>query len=131
MATRYLITGATGFVGSHVAEACVEHGYSVSTIARPSSDTALLERLGASILRGDLTDAGLLRRAVESADVIVHCAAKVGDRGRVEDYRTVNVEALRKLLDACKGQPLQRFIHMSSLGVYAERHHFGSDETEP
>ncbi len=131
MPSHYLITGATGFVGSHLAEASVAHGVAVSTIARPSSDAGLLERLGVTIHRGDLTDAEVLRRAVEPADVIIHCAAKVGERGRVEDYRAVNVEALRQLLDACKGRPLHRFVHMSSLGVYAARHHHGTDETEP
>jgi nucleoside-diphosphate-sugar epimerase len=131
MPSHYLITGATGFVGSHVAEACIAHGLTVSTLARPTSDTALLERLGVAIHRGDLTDAALLRKAVEPADVIIHCAAKVGERGRVEDYRAVNVEALRQLLEACKGRPLHRFVHMSSLGVYAARHHYGTDETEP
>src|SRR5205085_2047520 len=46
-------------------------------------------------------------------------------------YRAVNVEALRGLLEACRGKPLQRFVHLSSLGVYAARHHHGTDETEP
>src|SRR5687768_17896619 len=45
-----------------------------------------------------------------------HCAAKVGDWGPVADYRKVNVEGLRTLLDACKGQALERVVHMSSLG---------------
>jgi nucleoside-diphosphate-sugar epimerase len=128
---HYLITGATGFVGGHVAEACVERGWQVSTIARPTSDAGLLDRLGVTVLRGELTDAALARRAVEEADVVVHCAARVGDWGPVEDYRAVNVEGLRTLLDACKGQGLSRFVHMSSLGVYAARHHHGTDETEP
>src|SRR4029077_19768295 len=43
----------------------------------------------------------------------------------------VNVEALRSLLEACKGRPLKRFVHLSSLGVYAARHHYGTDESEP
>src|SRR5262249_12996562 len=58
------------------------------------------------------------------------CAAKVGDWGPVEDYRAVNVEGLRGLLSACQGRPLQRFVHLSSLGVYAARHHYGTDESE-
>ncbi len=62
---------------------------------------------------------------------MLHCAAKVGDWGPVEEYRAVNVEALRGLLDACRNQPLKRFVHFSSLGVYAARHHHGTDETEP
>src|SRR5207245_2495470 len=127
----YFITGATGFVGGHVAEACVARGYTVSTIARPASDTALLDRLGATVHRGDLADSGLVQRALEDVGVVVHCAAKVGDWGPVEDYRAVNVQALRTLLEACKGRPLRRFIHLSTLGVYAARHHYGTDETEP
>jgi nucleoside-diphosphate-sugar epimerase len=127
----FLITGATGFVGGHVAEGSKTRGHAVHVIARPGSDTALLERQGAVIHRGDLTDAGLVREAVAGADVVVHCAAKVGDWGPASDYRTVNVEALRTLLEACADRPLRRFVHLSSLGVYAFRHHHGTDESEP
>jgi nucleoside-diphosphate-sugar epimerase len=131
MSVRYFITGATGFVGGHLAEACVARGYTVSTIARPSSDTALLNRLGATVHQGDLTDPSFIQQALEGAEVVVHCAAKVGDWGPVEDYRAVNVQALRNLLEACKGRSLRRFIHLSTLGVYPARHHYGTDETEP
>jgi len=128
---RYLITGATGFVGGHIAERCVQKEQALSAIVRASSNTSELEKLGAVLYRGELGDANLVRQAVTEADVVVHCAAKVGDWGPVEGYRQVNVESLRVLLDACKGQALSRFIHMSSLGVYATRHHYGTDETEP
>jgi nucleoside-diphosphate-sugar epimerase len=126
-----LITGATGFVGGHVAEACVRRGLAVRTIARAGSDTALLDRLGVTVFRGNLSDLAVVRQAVAGTDVIVHCAAKVGDRGPVDEYRAVNVEGLRGLLEACKGQPLQRFVYVSSLGVYEPRHHHGTDESEP
>jgi nucleoside-diphosphate-sugar epimerase len=128
---QYLITGATGFIGGHVAEACVQRSIAVRTIARAGSDTALLDRLGVTAVRGDLNDPEVARKAVEGAEVIIHCAAKVGDRGPVEDYRAVNVEGLRGLLEACKGKPLQRFVYVSSLGVYEPRHHYGTDESEP
>lgn len=131
MAIRTLITGATGFVGGHVAEAAIARGHTVSTIARSGSDTTLLDRLGVQVHRGDLTDPEVIHRAVENIDVIVHCAAKVGDWGPVEEYRAVNVDALRSLLEAVYQKPLQRFVHISSLGVYAARHHQGTDETEP
>ena len=126
-----LITGATGFVGSHLAEACAARGVAARALARPSSDTALLERLGVSLVRGDLADAAAVGQGLNGADVVFHCAAKVGDWGPVEDYRAVNVDALRGLLEACRARPLQRFVHFSSLGVYAARHHHGTDETEP
>ena len=131
MPSRVLLTGATGFVGSHVAEALVRRGDTVRTLARAGSDTAFLESLGVGVIRGDLTDADALKRAVEGCDVVVNCAAKVGDWGRVDGYRAVNVEGLRNLLDAVLGRPLRRFVHVSSLGVYAARHHYATDETEP
>jgi nucleoside-diphosphate-sugar epimerase len=131
MPSTYLITGATGFVGGHLAEACAGRGHKVRTIARVGSDTALLDRVGAEIIRGDIVDAQAVRQAVDGADVIIHCAAKVGDCGPVDEYRTVNVDALRGILEACKGKPLRRFVHLSSLGVYEARHHHGTDESEP
>jgi nucleoside-diphosphate-sugar epimerase len=131
MSSKYLITGATGFVGGHVAEACAARGHPVRVLARNGSDTSFLEQLGAETIRGDMTDLLTVQKSVDGIDVVVHCAAKVGDRGLVEEYRAVNVDALRSLLDACRNRPLRRFIHMSSLGVYEARHHEGTDETEP
>src|SRR5262249_4697177 len=93
--------------------------------------TSLLEPLGAELVRGDLADADSLRRAVAGADYIFHCAAKVGDWGPVEDYRVVNVGALRNMLDACRGTPLQRFVLLGSLVDHPARDHYGADETEP
>jgi nucleoside-diphosphate-sugar epimerase len=83
------------------------------------------------IHRGDLTDVETIRRAVEGAEAVVHCAAKVGDWGPVDEYRTINVEGTRHLLEACGNDHIKRFVHISSLGVYAARHHHGTDETEP
>ncbi len=131
MATTCLITGATGFVGGHLAEACVGRGWTVRALVRPSSNTSLLEQNRVHLIRGDLADAAAVREALQGVEVVFHCAAKVGDWGPVEEYRAINVEALRGLLDACKQQPLRRFVHFSSLGVYAARHHHGTDESEP
>jgi nucleoside-diphosphate-sugar epimerase len=127
----FLITGATGFVGGHLTEACTARGHKVRAIVRQGSDAPLLDHLGAEIIRGDITDVNVIQTAVTNADVVVHCAAKVGDQGPVEEYRTINVEPLRNLLEACRGKPLSRFIHMSSLGVYEAKHHQGTDEAEP
>src|SRR3954452_16781771 len=98
MPSRYLVTGATGFLGGHLAEAVVKRGWPVATLARPSSGTTFLESLGITIHRGDLTDPKAVARALADVDVVVHCAAKVGDWGPVAEYRAVNVEGLRALL---------------------------------
>jgi nucleoside-diphosphate-sugar epimerase len=130
MPLRYLITGASGFIGGHVAEACGTRGEAISAILRPTSDRALLDRMGATLYKGDLTDEAILRQAVGQADVIVNCAAHVGDSGALEEYRPINVDGLRRLLEACKGQQVRRFVHMSTLGVYETRDHHGTDEKE-
>ncbi len=131
MAHNVLVTGATGFIGSHVAEALLRRGDRVVALVRPNADAAFLESCGATIARGDLTDPMSLTAAVQDIDVVVHCAAKVGDWGPLEDYRRVNVEGLRALCDAVLGKPLHRLVHLSSLGVYEARHHYGTDEGEP
>lgn len=127
----YLITGATGFVGSHVADRVHARGITVRTLARPTADLTHLKSLGAEIITGDLNDPVAIAKAVEGVDVVIHAAAKVGDWGPVDDYRKVNVEGLRLLLEAVKGKPIRRFVHVSSLGVYEARHHHGTDEGEP
>src|SRR5438105_4836092 len=131
MSTTCLITGATGFVGSHFAEACAARGLGIRALVRTSTAAPLLEKLGAAIVRGDLSDAVAVRAAVTGADVVVHAAAKVGDWGATHDYRAVNVDGLRNLLEACRAHPVKRFVHLSSLGVYAARHHYQTDESEP
>ncbi len=129
--TTFFITGATGFVGSHVAERVRQQGHTARCLVRASGDTAFLKSIGAEMVVGELTDAAVLNAALAGVDVVVHSAAKVGDWGPVDDYRQVNVEGLRALLDAVKGKPISRFVHVSSLGVYEARHHYGTDETEP
>jgi 2-alkyl-3-oxoalkanoate reductase len=123
------LTGATGLVGSHVAEEAVRRGYRVKALVRGSSDTRCLDQWGVEKVPGDMEDADALRRGCDGADWVVNCAAKVGDWGTLEEFRRLNVEALRLLLDAAVAAKVGRFVHVSSLGVYEGRDHFGTDET--
>ena len=128
MTIRSLVTGATGLVGSHVAEALVQQGHKVVALVRGGADVEPLRQLGVELTFGDLNDAAAVNNAAQHANLIVHCAAKVGDWGPVAEYRRVNVDGLRSLLEACPSD-LQRFVLISSLGVYAARDHHGTDET--
>ncbi len=129
---RILITGGSGFVGGHVADACLRRGWAVHLLARPTSDLHAFEaQENVTVFRGEMHDPHLIRRALADVEAVIHCAAKVGDWGPVEEYRRANVESLRVLLDGCKGLGLSRFVHLSSLGVYPPRHHYGTDETSP
>ncbi|MBI1347919.1 NAD-dependent epimerase/dehydratase family protein [bacterium] len=127
-----LVTGATGLVGRHVVARALKSGWRVQALVRSASAAQYLADQGAELVIGDLSDPPSLTRAVQQATLIVHCAAKVGDWGPVEDYRRINVDGLRVLLDAAlvTGQ-LKRFVHISSLGVYEARDHYGTDEATP
>lgn len=126
-----LVTGASGLVGSHVVEKAVAAGLRVRAIVREASDISFLQSFDVELVQADLQN-GNLTGALEGVTHVVHCAAKVGDWGPVEEYRSINVAGLQNLLDAAIASgSLQRFVHMSSLGVYEARHHYGTDESEP
>jgi len=125
------LTGATGLVGSHVAEEARRRGHAVRALVRSSSDTSFLDTLGVEKVPGDLEDVEALRRGVAGADWVINSAAKVGDWGPLEEFRRLNVGALRLLLDAAGEAKVERFVHVSSLGVYEGRDHHGTDETVP
>jgi 2-alkyl-3-oxoalkanoate reductase len=131
MIEQLLVTGATGLVGSHVAEWAAASGIPVRALVRTETDSRFLAERGVEVVDGDLTRPETLRAAVAGVTHVVHSAAKVGDWGPVDAYRAVNVRALSHLLDALDSAPLKRFIHISSLGVYEPRDHHGTDETTP
>lgn len=130
-ARTIFVTGATGLVGSHVVEEALRRGHRVRALVRASSDTTWLDLWGVEKVTGDLEDRGALGRGVEGCDWVINCAAKVGDWGTLEDFRRLNVEAFRMLLEAAAGIHLDRFVHVSSLGVYEGRDHHGTDESTP
>ncbi|MFO0919729.1 MAG: NAD-dependent epimerase/dehydratase family protein [Planctomycetaceae bacterium] len=126
-----LVTGATGLVGSHVVQEACRRGWKVRALVRSPAAASELSGWGAELATGDLGDTASLKKAVEGATVIVHCAAKVGDWGPTESYRAINVHGLETLLEAAEASgKLKRFVHISSLGVYQARDHYGTDETE-
>jgi nucleoside-diphosphate-sugar epimerase len=113
-----VVTGATGLLGSHVAEQLVARGDRVRALVRPGGDTSFLRPLGAELAVGDLADPASLAGVVSGADVVYHCAAQVGDWGPWERYRQGVVEATANLLGACRAAGVGRFLHVSSINVY-------------
>ena len=127
-----LVTGATGLVGSHFAEQARQRGFKVRALCRTGAAIESLTEWGVEIVDGDLANTESLKNACHGATVIVHCAAKVGDWGPTEDYRRINVDGTRSLLDAAlESGSLKRWIQISSLGVYEGTDHYGTDESTP
>ncbi|HZT80349.1 MAG TPA: NAD-dependent epimerase/dehydratase family protein [Gemmataceae bacterium] len=118
MSKRNVITGATGLLGSHVAERLARRGEAVRALVRPASDTTFLRQLGVELFPGDLHDPDSLRRCVEGADIVYHCAARVGDWGPWSLYQREVIDATRNVLDACRAAGVGRVLHVSSITVY-------------
>ncbi|MBI4306264.1 MAG: NAD(P)H-binding protein, partial [Chloroflexi bacterium] len=72
---KFLVTGATGFIGSWVARRLVQGGHTVRALVRPGHDLDRLRAAGFDPAAGDLLDRESLRRAVEGADGVFHVAA--------------------------------------------------------
>lgn len=109
-----LVTGATGFIGGHVVDALKRRGVTPRVLARRGEPVDRLAALGVEIVRGDLGDDASLAAAVEGVDRVLHCAARTGPWGPVEEYRTANVRGLAALLDAALAAGVRRFVHLSS-----------------
>jgi nucleoside-diphosphate-sugar epimerase len=129
---RMLVTGATGMVGSFVARRALERGYSVRALVRPRADRTLLSGLDIEYFDGDLSDHGCFPKLLQDVQIVVHSAAHIGDWGPAEKYRAINVVSLEHLLTAAeRTATLERWIQVSTLGVYPARNHYGTDETVP
>ncbi len=109
-----LVTGATGLLGSHLADKLIAQGFRVRALVRPSGDTGFLEGLGVEIEHGDLTDPTICERAVRDVSLVFHCAAKVGDWGSWKEFRVGGLEATRTLAEAAARAGVERFVHISS-----------------
>ncbi len=113
-----LVTGATGFLGSHVARHLTARGDDVRVLVRTTSDRSRLDGLDLHEAIGDVTDAASVREAVIGVDAVVHCAALVEfgprDPSKMEE---VNFGGARNVLDAA-AEAGARAVHVSSLSAY-------------
>ena len=115
---RSLVTGATGFVGSHLAAALVARGDEVIALARRPEQAAFLMSLGARVAAGSLEDAASLATALRGVELVYHLAGLTA-AGSEREFLEVNEGGTRRLLDAvradCPG--LRRLVHVSSLAA--------------
>jgi NADH dehydrogenase len=110
---KILVTGATGFVGPHVANAIVDAGHEVRVLERTPGSWRKAGIRCQEAVQGDMTDPDSLRRAVHGVDVVVHLVAI--RQGKPERFQQVMIEGTRNLLAAAQG--VERFVLMSALGT--------------
>ena len=115
-----LVTGATGFIGGHLAERLIREGRRVRVLARKGSEEKLPASVmtSAEVVSGDLRDFASLGNAVQGAARVFHCAGHVSDWGAEKEFRALNVEAVRVLLEASLASGVARFVHLSSIAAF-------------
>ncbi|MBL1074487.1 NAD-dependent epimerase/dehydratase family protein [Nocardia sp. 2] len=131
---KVLVTGATGFLGSHIVDHSLAAGDEVRVLARPTSDLGHLKTLpDIEVVHGDLGDPESLAAACKGVDVVHHSAGRVEETGSRDQFWDANVLGTRRLMDAARGAGVGRFVFVSSPSVATEydRDRFGMDESEP
>jgi nucleoside-diphosphate-sugar epimerase len=116
---RVLLTGANGFIGSHVLDGLLESGAEATILLRTTSDTRFVERRlpAVQVQYGDVQAPGALREACRGAQVVIHCAGKTKAL-RKRDYFAVNADGTRNLVEACNAAgSVEQLVLISSLAV--------------
>lgn len=115
---KAFVTGATGFVGSHVARVLSEQGADLRLLVRSSSNLSNIEGLKAERALGDLRDPASLEKAMAGCDVVFHVAAdyRLWVRDPEQMYRS-NVEGTRAVLEAARKHKVRRVVYTSSVAT--------------
>lgn len=129
---RALVTGATGFIGFHLAERLLLRGHEVLCLVRKTSVLNHHKKIDVEIVYGDLTDKESLDQFNTNIDVVFHLAGILGGWGiPKEAYWKINVEGTRNLLDLFTQTHIERFVYCSSAGVLGPLEKPPADENFP
>ena len=126
-----LVTGAAGFLGSHVVDLLAEGGERVRLMVRLGDRVERPPGAGIEIHQGDICDPAAVSAAVEGVDRVLHCAARTGPWGPAREYEATNVRALEMLVRAASAAGVQRLVHVSSITVHGNDVRGVADESAP
>lgn len=116
---KILITGVTGFIGSHVAKRlALDKRVAVRGLARDPAKAQEIIRLGVEIVTGDLRNPASLERAVRDCSVVINSAAQVASVSERKTFEDSNVAGTENLLRASVAAGVRRFVHLSSVAVF-------------
>jgi dihydroflavonol-4-reductase len=129
---RYLVTGATGFLGSHLLQHLRTQGHDVVALCRGAAEQAVAG--GAEIVQGDVLDGASVRRAAEGCDGAFHCAGKVSRKPEdAEELQRLHVGGTKTTLAACREAGVRRVVVASTSGTVAvstDPDHIGNENDE-
>ncbi len=129
---RVLITGGTGFIGSHIVRAFCSRGVKPICLVRRSSDLANLEELDIEIRYGDVREKKTLIRAFKNCNIVVHNAALVRDWGKYSDFYATNVRGTMNVMEVSMETGIRDIIMAGTNAVYGEENNLTiKDEHSP
>jgi nucleoside-diphosphate-sugar epimerase len=117
---KVMMTGATGFIGSHIVREFLRHCIQVCCLVRKSSDLSNLDGLDVAYEYGDIRDLPSLKKAFKGYDTVIHNAAYVHDWGDYELFDSVNVRGTMNVCKACSTNKINRLIMTGSCASYGE-----------
>ena len=127
---KALVTGGGGFLGKAIVKRLRERGDEVCSFSRNPHPE--LTEMGVEHCRGELADAGAVKRAAEGCDIIFHVAAKAGVWGPYEEFYRANVLGTKHVIDACRLHGIKRLVYTSSPSVVFDGSDMeGVDESVP
>jgi len=126
---KVLITGATGFLGSHLVEKNLEAGHKVRVFALPGDAKAAgLEARGVQVVYGDIRDYGAVKRGAEDVQIVFHLAAVVTDWAPRKLFSQVNIEGMRNICRASLEHGVERFVEVSTNDIFGLKEGVVMDE---
>ncbi len=126
---KVLVTGGTGFAGSHLVDRLISDGFEVRVIARSQKKAEKLKEKGVDIVLGSITDKDVIKEAVNGVKKVYHLAANWRTAGVPDKvYWDVNVGGTRNLLEASIKENIERFVHCSTMGVHGHVDEIPSNE---
>lgn len=139
---RVLVTGAGGFIGSHLVEELLRRGADVTAFVHYNArnDWGMLEGLSGqederlSVVMGDVTDGNAVRAAIDGQDVVLHLAALIGipySYVAPESYINTNIKGTLNVMEACRAADVDRVVHTSTSEVYGTAQYTPIDEGHP
>lgn len=115
---KVLLTGATGFIGTHLLKALVKNNYQVCILHRASSNLEAFSSLGSQItyIKGDILDSDTLDAAIKDKDYVFHLAGLISSSRKDKKLmEAVNVSSTKKIIYFCLKHSVKRLIYLSSV----------------
>lgn len=115
---KILVTGATGFIGSHLCQRLIDDGHQVTAFHRATSNVALLADLNLQHAIGDIADYAALARALPGHDAVIHAAAHIYYWRKFRELQNkTNLQGTANVVQACQHSGVKRLVHLSSVAA--------------